>query len=296
MSTAVNRPPVDDEHSSWDELAVGWALYALEPEDETRFTAHLSGCPRCARTVAETTDVMAAMAGDLPQAEPSAGLRDRLRAAVEQVEQLPPTARADEPPVAPVAPKSARQPVPARTARNTAADLGPPLPTLTVDPRPAWRRLLPTALIAAAVAAVLSFGAWNVVLTSDRDAAQAAAAEQSQILDALLAPGRATIAPLTDAGRDVATVVARADRITVVAKGLPVNDTDNSTYVVWGTSGSTPVALGTFDVVTPQIDLRTVGSTSTGPDQYSAYAISIEPGRQAPSTPTRVVAHGEVDS
>ena len=94
----------------------------------------------------------------------------------------------------------------------------------------------------------------------------------------------------------MATVVARADQVQVVADGLPVNDTGDSTYVVWGMDDGTPVPLGTFDVVTPQIDLRTVGSSTTGLDQYGAYAISIEPGREAPSTPTVVVANGEVDS
>jgi hypothetical protein len=44
------------------------------------------------------------------------------------------------------------------------------------------------------------------------------------------------------------------------------------------------------------MDLRTVGSDQTGLDDYSAYAISIEPGRQAPSLPTEVVASGEVTS
>jgi hypothetical protein len=155
--------------------------------------------------------------------------------------------------------------------------------------------VLPTAL-AAAVAAVLSLGAWNVVLAGDRDAAQAAAAEQSQVLDALLEPGRATIAPLADDGRQVATVVARDDQLHVLATGLPVNDSNDSVYVVWGIHAGQPRAIGTFDVVTPQMDLRTVGSTATGLDQFDGYAISAEPGRQAPSSPTDVVANGQVTS
>ncbi len=77
------------DHRLWDELAVGWALHALEPEDEAVFAAHLAGCGRCSRTVAETAEVMAAMATDLPPAEPGEGLRDRLREAVERTEQVP---------------------------------------------------------------------------------------------------------------------------------------------------------------------------------------------------------------
>ena len=52
------------------------------------FAAHLPGCARCAETVAETREVMAAMATDLPSAEPSEELRHRLRAAVADTEQV----------------------------------------------------------------------------------------------------------------------------------------------------------------------------------------------------------------
>ncbi|MCW2617393.1 MAG: uncharacterized protein JWR28_542 [Modestobacter sp.] len=284
----------DDEHRSWDELAVGWALHALEPEDETRFTDHLAGCARCAQTVGETTEVMAAMAGDLPQAEPSEALRERLRAAVEETQQLPSAPRRIEQPAVPPAAQSEAAPL---FRGSEFGNVRAPLPVPAVDRRPAWRRVLPTALVAAAVAAVLSLGAWNVAVTSDRDAAQATAAEQARMLDGLLAPGRATIAPVAaQDGQVVATVVARPDRVQVVATDLPVNDNHDETYVVWGMADGLPKALGTFDVVTAQTDMRTVGSSATGMDGYAAYAISLEPGRQAPSYPTDIVATGQVTS
>jgi anti-sigma factor RsiW len=302
MSGVVGRPggDRDEEHRSWDELAVGWALHALEPEDETLFAAHLSGCQRCAHTVAETAEVMAAMASDLPPSEPSEGLRDRLRAAVEQTEQIPP-AQPPTPPAQtpPVVPQPARPvPEPARTplGGSSFGNLRAPLPAQGVDHRPPWRRVLPTALVAAGVAAVLSLGAWNVVVTGDRDAVQATAEAQSHMLDALLAPGHKAVAPLTEDGRTVATVVAGPDRVQVVANGLSVNDSHDHTYVVWGMQDGMPQPLGTFDVVTPQMDLRTVGSSATGLDGYAAYAVSLEPGREAPSYPTDVVAQGQVDS
>ena len=298
MSGGGRGPDRDDEHRGWDELAVGWALHALEPEDESVFAAHLSGCRRCARTVEETTEVMAAMAADLPQAEPSEGLRERLRAAVEETEQIPPARRSDEwagaPAAVPPVPQPPRRPFEPHAGRP--GELPAPLPTRAVDPRSASRRLLLPALAAAAVAAVLALGTWIVVVTGDRDAAQAIAAEQAHVLDQLLAPGRASIAPLTDGGRAVATVVARDDQVQVVAEGLSVNDRRTTTYVVWGLRDGTPHPLGTFDVVSPQMDLRTVGSAATGLDQYTEYAVSIEPGRQAPSSPTDVIATGQVTS
>ena len=125
------------DHDAFDELAVGWALHALEPEDEAVFARHLPGCARCAETVAETTAVMAAMATDLPQAAPSEGLRSRLQAAVAGTEQVH---RAAAPPA-----QAATVPV----------------------PRPS-RRALAVALVAAAVATIAGLGIWNVVLGADR--------------------------------------------------------------------------------------------------------------------------------
>jgi hypothetical protein len=293
-------PGRGDEHRSWDELAVGWALHALEPEDETLFAGHLAGCARCARAVAETAEVMAAMAGDLPQAEPSEDLRNRLRAAVENTEQVRPAPRGAVPPSVPpsvpvAVPRVAR---PAGTpAAGASGELHVPRSVRAVDRRPTWRRVLPTALVAAAVAAVLSLGAWAVVASGDRDAARATAAEQARLLDDLMTPGRATITPVTTQdGRAVATVVARGDQLQVVASGLSVNDTEDEVYVVWGVDGDQPTPLGTFDVVTSAMDLRAVGSSATGLDDFSGYAISIEPGRQAPSSPTDIVATGQVTS
>jgi hypothetical protein len=294
--TAAPQPGRDDEHVAWDELAVGWALHALEPEDESLFAAHLRTCDRCRQTVADTAEVMAALAGDLPQAEPSDGLRDRLRAAVAETEQVRPVELPEAPASRAPVVRPPLVPSPPLGGASPYGNLRAPLPPRRIDARPSWRRVLPTALVAAAVAAVLALGAWNVVVTGDRDAARSTAEEQGRVLDSLLQPGRAAIAPLTENGSRIATVVARDGQVQVLADGLPVNDASNQVYVVWGMRNGTPVAIGTFDVVTPQMDVRTVGSAATGLDDYSAYALSIEPGRQAPTTPSEIVATGQVTS
>jgi len=264
----------DAEHRTWDELAVGWALHALEPEDETEFGLHLAGCDRCRTTVADTTEVMGAMASDLPEAEPSEELRERLRAAVAATEQV-------------------HRPAPASTGRP--AVIAVPTPIGVPTRRTGWRRA-PQLLVAAGVAAVLGLGAWTVALTQDRDAAQATAASQASMMSSLLAPGELTVARMEHDGATVATVVARDGQAQVLTDGMATNDTTESTYVLWGVTSGQPVALGTFDVVSDATDLRTVGSDATGLDDYSAYAISLEPGRQAPTEPTDVVANGQVTS
>ncbi len=294
MSDLTGTPRRLDGHGAFDELAVGWALHALEPEEETLFAAHLPGCGRCRGTVAETTEVMGALAADLPPARPSDRLGERRRGAVgETVQRVP----AERPPGPRPAPEGDVVPGPADLPPVGVPGHRVPDPVeLPLPPTP-WRRVLPSALVAGAVAAILALGTWNVGLSTARDEARAAAAVQADVVNALLTPGRATIAPLSgDDGAPLATVVARAGQVQVVTHGLRVNDTAAQTYVVWGITGDTPVALGTFDVLRPQMDLRTVGSASTGLDDYSAYAVSLEPGRQAPSDPTDVVARGEVTS
>jgi anti-sigma-K factor RskA len=269
---------VSGDHETFDELAVGWALHSLEPEDEAVFTAHLAGCDRCARTVAETEEVMAALATDLPPAEPSSELRSRLREAVERTEQLP----VHRPAPRPAAP----------TGFPDYDDAGGPA-THPLAAR--WRRSLPSLLAAAAFALILALGVWNVVLSESRSQAEATEAAQARIIAAMLTPGRATIAPVSaPSGDAVATVMARPDQVAVITHGLKVNDAADTTYVLWGMQAGQPVALGTFDVAHTQMDLRTVGSTRTGLDQFAAYAISLEKGHRAPPKPTDVVATGQV--
>jgi hypothetical protein len=62
--------------------------------------------------------------------------------------------------------------------------------------------------------------------------------------------------------------------------------------VLWGIREQTPTALGTFDVQDAQPALQTFGVP--GPAGYSAYGISLEPGRTAPPAPSDVVASGAV--
>jgi hypothetical protein len=272
------------DHETLDELAVGWALHALEPEDEAVFVLHLPGCARCSATVAETTEVMGSMALDLPHAEPSQDLRSRLLAAVETTGQLP--ARAASAAPSQGAPSGAQEPAPVRSLHSGGK-------------RSRWRRALPASLVAAAVAAIVGLGLWNVFLASSQERLEETVASQEEVMAVLLSPGQATIAPLQrvdEEGRTVATVVARSDELQVVTNGLSVNDADATTYVVWGLGEGPATPLGTFDVTRSQMDVRPVGSRSTDLDGFPMYGISLEPGQEAPPEPTVVVATGEVAS
>jgi hypothetical protein len=70
--------PSDADHGEWDSLAVGWALSALDPKDQDRFSEHLSGCARCIATVREALHTVADLAYALPEETPPRRLRRRI--------------------------------------------------------------------------------------------------------------------------------------------------------------------------------------------------------------------------
>ena len=73
---------MNDQHRVTDcphrELAVGWALHALEPARDSLVAAHLPHCPRCTNTATETKDVGATLGLSVPQATPSTELEQRV--------------------------------------------------------------------------------------------------------------------------------------------------------------------------------------------------------------------------
>lgn len=308
MSPERARADRRTEHDLFAELALGWALHALEPEDEAMLLRHLPDCRRCERDVAAATEVMAAMAYDLPGDAPPPGLRAAVAADVRATDQVPlsdvllpellPPPLVELPPE-PTARHSAAAPAAAPVrGRHSAAYLSR-VRRRHRAARPWWRSRLatPAALAAVAVAVTVGLGAWNVYLAAARVDAQATATAESRALSAVLQPGKARLAALVDAhGQPKATVVVRAPQVQVLAQGLPVDDTLTQTYVLWGMRDGVPTAVGTFDVDRPQMGLSAVGSVQAGATDFPAYAISLEPGRQAPPTPTEIVATGQVGS
>ena len=228
------------------------------------------------------------MATDLPQAEPSEGLRDRLRAAVERDRAGARRRRQSRRPPSAV-PATPRGPD-GRRPRRTAAG------------RPSrarrWRRALPLGWSPRRVAAIVGLGIWNVVLTSDRSELQATVAEQSADRGRPAGPGAGDDRPAEEpTARTVATVVARGDEVRrhhPRAVGQRRRRDRPTCSGAW--AERRPQPLGTFDVTGHRWTMQTVGSGLTGLDQFDAYGISLEPGQEAPSLPTEVVATGQVTS
>ncbi len=281
--------PGHDE--TFEELAVGWALHALEPEDAEVFLPHLERCARCRQVVDETTEVMTDLAAAAPAAEPSPALGERLRAAVERTPQDTASGTAATPAATPAA-RPAAVAAGGSSHRSDPADPSPP----SVAPVPAPRRRWTSALVAASVAAVVALGGWSAVLLDDRNDARQTAAAEAQLIEELLRPGPATVVPVSDDdGRTVATLLARDEEVQVVSQALEANDPDAEVYVLWGLDQGAPEALGTFDVSGTGPELTTL--EVEGADDFPSYGLTVEPGQTAPEAPTTdVVARGSLPS
>lgn len=82
------------------EMAVGWALHALEPAGDSLVTAHLPDCPICTTTATQTEQVGATLGLTIPQTDPSAELEQRVLNITGATRQAPILALA--PPTRPV--------------------------------------------------------------------------------------------------------------------------------------------------------------------------------------------------
>jgi anti-sigma-K factor RskA len=178
-------------HSEYEELAAGYVLGALEPDDEHVFAQHLGGCAICEATVRE----LEAVVGELAYAAPPADPPDTLWAAIR------------------------------RRIRPEAVRRGP-LPAAAPGPGPGrGLQLAPWVVAAAAIVAVLALALWNLSLRDQnalyRD--RLAALEQAA---RLANDPRAALVNLGDAaaaGGAQATVIASTlqDRGVLLVENLP---------------------------------------------------------------------------
>ena len=249
------------------ELAVGWALHALEPAEESLLAAHMPGCPTCTNTVAETEWVGATLGLSVPEAIPSAELEQRVLAV---------TIDRREAPVIPLA-------LPMHPAPHT-----------TKPSRPG-SRLLAAAAAVVLVAAVVVLGVRVVQLGGERNQAARQVTEISEAIRRAADPAAVRVPLIANDDRAVGMVLASRDSVAVIATRLPSNRMTDQIYVLWGLSNGTPTALAAFDVAPNVPWLHAVPSTK-GTGEFTGYAVSLEAGRRTPAAPTDVVAKGQVRS
>lgn len=278
--------------------AVGWALHALEPDEELAVVMHLPSCAACRATVRETETVMAGLGGGVEQVDPPSALRARIvaeAAAQAQPETVlrPRTSPESGPsetvpsrPVPPVEPSRPRR-------SDTPAPTGPGRHRRWLGSR--GRRALALSLAVVGVLTVGGLAVRTTQLEQQRDVAIVQAQSVADMMAQVDQPGTSHAVLATPEGTPVGAVLVSEDQRRLVTVGLPANAVDREIYVLWGVRGDTPVALGTFDVGTAEHDSGTLGSPGEA-NGFTAYAISLEPGRSAPVAPTQAVASGPVEA
>lgn len=248
------------------ELAVGWALHSLEPAEESLVLAHLPACPACTDAAEGTEEVGAMLGLSVPEVIPSAGLEKRILSVTGTTSSLPR-----------VMSLTPRSPQPrswlSRARFGELAAVGAVI------------------LVASAVA----LGVRVVQLGGQLNTAQRQAAAVSEAIQSAADPAAVRVPLVTKDGQAVGMVLASRDRVAVVPTRLPGNRIADETYVLWGLAGQTPVALAAFDVSGDGPRLHPVPSV-TQAGKFTAYAVSLEPGRRAPAVPSDVVASGQVTS
>lgn len=274
--------------------AVGWALHALEPDEEIEVLLHVPQCVSCQMVVRDAEELLSHLGASVEQLEPRDALRDAILAAATDTPQRLPILRPRTSPESTAALQHA--PAPRHRAATERGSTGPGSPSPEAHP-PRGRRSRRLVAASLALVGVLTIGGL-AVRTAQLEQQRATETSQAQSLTDLVTqldrPGAKHALLAGGNSSTIAAVLVADGQRQVFTLGLPANAAERNTYVLWGISaGADPQPLGTFDVATPDGGRRTVGSEAAA-DGFTAYAISIEPGRTAPGSPSEVVAKGQV--
>ena len=277
------------EHEDFEGLAAGYALHALEPEDEQRLAAHLLTCHSCATLVADAAAVGASFAevaliaelSALSEDEPPQGLRARILEAA-AAEPRAPKVTVSSPVMSVSAPRSPAAPLPKVAT--------------TAVPRSRTRRMqLRSRIAVGALAAIVGIGVAVPVTLAVADNGKSSTSNQA-LADALLQKGarEITLHGSGASGEDISAKAVMSDKgVVLVADGLPANDKADSVYVLWAANNhGVRSAVATFDVHKGAMVQLTAKQLPFKMADISQVAVSFEPGRTAPAAPTKVVLSG----
>jgi anti-sigma-K factor RskA len=245
-------------HGEFEELAAGYALGALEPDDEAIFQRHLGGCPTCAANVRELEGVAAQLAYAVPPVQPPetvwAGIRREI------VEDARPAAA----------------PAGGRVERDGA--------------RRRRSRLLTRLAAAAVVVLVAALSVWNLNLRDQNQAYRDRVAALEQAARLVNEPN-ATRVVLDDAPSPpgaVATVIAstRQDRGVLIVEGLPPLQR-RRVYELWVLPGGNIPEAQKALVFVPLRRQEVQTLEFTAPIQPgTVFALTNEPGPAGSAKPT----------
>ena len=270
------------------DLAAGFVLGALDPDEMAAVRDHLATCPEAHPEFAELGGTAGYLAESLAPAEPSGALGGRIVAAV--AAEAAGAAAADR--VAPATAAVAATDRPLAGAEDGAADTaGGVAPTGAVVSLDAERvRRRPVLAWAGAIAAVLliaALGAWNVSLRRDADAAQAYAVAVDRVLAVAAAPGgqAAILAPAVPGGPSGLAGIGPDGSVEIAMRGLAPT-TGTQVYEAWvvGSDG-VPVAIGSFTPNGAGYGGLATASPTSAPGVTIGLTLEPTAGRTTPTPP-----------
>ncbi len=266
-----------DEHRTYEELAVGHAVSALEPDEEQIFLDHLRSCARCAADLVEHRTTLGLLAHASEPVEPPPSVLEGIRAGI----------RADA--------ERAGQ----GSHRVEAAPAPEPAPVSSLDEARTRRvRRAPAAVrwagVAAAAALVVSLGGWNLALRADQDAAEQRERRLAVAVGELTRPGATNVKLAGDDGEVVVVAVVSDDDVSLVLDGLTPTSGE-SRYVLWTQDRQGALRpVSSFDVTSSEVDVVRDLDVEGGTAAVAAYAVSRERGATPPPQPLGpVVASGQ---
>ena len=263
-------------HSEYEELAAGYVLGALEPDDEQAFQRHLVGCPICEANLRELEAVAGELAYAAPPVEPPDTLWARIRREIEPEAARP----------APV-PEAAPEPAPV-----PAPGWPPARPAPAPRRRRRGARLLQGLAAAAAILLVAVVSVWNLNLRQENAdyRARVAALERATQLandpNASLVALNDTDVPAPPGAQATVIASSRQDRGVLLVENLPPLQRDR-VYELWGVPEGDIARAQKALVFVP---LRRQGIQTLQfevPIQPgTAFAITEEPGPDGSDKPT----------
>jgi anti-sigma-K factor RskA len=246
-------------HSEFEELAAGYVLGALEPDDEHVFQQHMGGCPVCEANVRELEAVVGELAYAAPPVDPPdtvwAGIRREIR--------------------------------PEAAPRRAAIPAAPGAPSGTGGRR---RRLLQALAAVAAVVLVVALSLWNLnlrdqnVVYRDRVAALERATQLAN--DPTAALVKLDDQPGTTGAQATVIASSRQDRGVLLVQNLPPLQR-NRVYELWGVPGGDIAKAEKALVFVPLRRQGTQALQFEVPIQPgTAFAITEEPAPDGSDKPT----------
>ena len=255
----MTSAPHDD--TRWSELAAGFALHALEPDEEQAFREHLADCTTCQATVDEHALVAAQLASLVDDTTTAAPPWSRIRPAL--------------------GPQTSTGSIP--QPQRPAAE---PRDAVVHRLRTRHARVLAAAAAFVGLVGVAVTG-WQLAGRSTNDTRVPSAIAACQA-DA----GCHVVRLLADGKVEAGDVVVRGGSAAVVPTAMPALDAAH-VYVLWQVPRDgrpTPVtALGAVETAqaSPSTTLKIPY------DDTVAFAMSVEPADRVPTKPTKVVAVGK---